>query len=1160
MNLLNWFFKQVVQHSDMLQFQSNVDAAQRQGLSDMLDWGVVKGGQVLAHTTNKMTVDSPSPSLVYDVNGQRMYWGSAQNVNCAVDVNGVATVPVSLNTDRWLSVYAIFSRNNYTPKIDGNGTTIQYNEDASFTLKVLAGTAAATGTAARVTDPGDGSVLLGDILVNNSTVAITNTMISYSRVHLWTGSLNAAQLGGQPASYYAAEHSFDVTKYGAKGDGTTDDTTAIASAITAAAAVNGVVLVPATANFYKVTTLTPGTVAFAGTGQIKVGSTVSYYNGGAKGSAAPTAGVWRLGDRVYNSAPAFGAPSYWECAQAGMPGVWIAQFINNTGMSDYFAFDVSSSTGFNYHYLGGICRSDNGFSAVSAGYTTLAASSTNYVELDASSGSISSNTSGFTSGKVMLGVATTDGSGITGTPIDKRTFVVDTSEYVKLAGGTMGGPLILSGDASNALGAVTLQQLTNASLNLQQKASVRLVTTAALPSYTYAAGVMTSTATGLLTIDGKATALNDRVLIIHEATPSNNGWYTVTATGSGTAVYVLTRTTDANTSAKITTGDATLVDDGSAFKGSYWAMLTASPITLDTTSLVFTQINQQAVAATTTTPGVVIVPTSGGLAVDSSGNLSLAQTPSPAVRNAIQSCLMDASANGKSAFMSIGTLVNMAPTNMTSDSTPSPYVASASAEGAPYYAWNAFTGLTTLSGLWQTQNPTGWIKIDLGASGAVAATKVSFGCDPTTTTTAPKNFAIEGSNTGAFAGEQTALSTQTGVTWTIGVEQSFTFANSTAFRYYRINITANTSGPYTALINLQIYAPTSSITAVKLLATAAPLALSFANGLNADGTFANIPAQLGADVAAYWGGGTASSTNYLFVSRNAGTGVLAATVGLSAQTIQTVPPLTGAYGPNLATGKTAIASSGSTGTVNLNDGSTTTVWYASQASANQSGASYAGIDFGAGVTKAIRQIGIFTETTASNNITSVLAQYSDDGITWTTEAAHALATTVSTWLYIALSGGGSHRYWRILANANLGSTYSWDVYEIQMMESNTPSGYRYYDPIQNKAFIYDGTIWIPEQCVAVGECVVDPSGNVTSYLPCVPLCRFDSGSVACSASTLQNVVHGIGHASIVIEVFTSTDNTTWTPLAITSYTRTTVTFTTPAGAAYYRVVARQAQA
>lgn len=42
------------------------------------------------------------------------------------------------------------------------------------------------------------------------------------------------------------------------------------------------------------------------------------------GTAAPTTGAWKVGDRVWNSAPASGNPIGWMCTVAGTPGTWNA--------------------------------------------------------------------------------------------------------------------------------------------------------------------------------------------------------------------------------------------------------------------------------------------------------------------------------------------------------------------------------------------------------------------------------------------------------------------------------------------------------------------------------------------------------------------------------------------------------------------------------------------------------------------------------------------------------------------------------------------------------------------------------------------------------------------------------------------------------------------
>lgn len=42
-------------------------------------------------------------------------------------------------------------------------------------------------------------------------------------------------------------------------------------------------------------------------------------------TAAPVAGEWKVGDRVFNSAPAIGQPKSWVCTVAGTPGTWVSE-------------------------------------------------------------------------------------------------------------------------------------------------------------------------------------------------------------------------------------------------------------------------------------------------------------------------------------------------------------------------------------------------------------------------------------------------------------------------------------------------------------------------------------------------------------------------------------------------------------------------------------------------------------------------------------------------------------------------------------------------------------------------------------------------------------------------------------------------------------------
>ena len=79
---------------------------------------------------------------------------------------------------------------------------------------------------------------------------------------------------------------------------------------------------------------------------------------------------------------------------------------------------------------------------------------------------------------------------------------------------------------------------------------------------------------------------------------------------------------------------------------------------------------------------------------------------------------------------------------------------------------------------------------------------------------APKDWTIEASNTGAFSGEEVTLDTRAGeTTWTQATSSNYgsawneyTFTNSTAYRYWRINITANNGhGTYLIFAEMEMF-------------------------------------------------------------------------------------------------------------------------------------------------------------------------------------------------------------------------------------------------------------------------------------------------------------------------------------------------------------------
>ncbi len=67
-----------------------------------------------------------------------------------------------------------------------------------------------------------------------------------------------------------------------------------------------------------------------------------------------------------------------------------------------------------------------------------------------------------------------------------------------------------------------------------------------------------------LTVDGTTANLSDVVLVKNEAAAANDGIYTVTAAGSGSVPWVLTRATYFDQAAEMKAGSYTLITAGTA--------------------------------------------------------------------------------------------------------------------------------------------------------------------------------------------------------------------------------------------------------------------------------------------------------------------------------------------------------------------------------------------------------------------------------------------------------------------------------------------------------------------------------------------------------------------------------------------------------------------
>lgn len=121
--------------------------------------------------------------------------------------------------------------------------------------------------------------------------------------------------------------------------------------------------------------------------------------------------------------------------------------------------------------------------------------------------------------------------------------------------------------------AATKAYVDAAKSGLDVKDSVRVATTANLASLS-----------GLLTIDGITVVAGDRVLVKNQSTKSGNGIY-LAASGAWS------RATDADSSAEVSAGMFTFVEEGTTNADSGWVCTTDGSITVGTTEIEFAQFS-----------------------------------------------------------------------------------------------------------------------------------------------------------------------------------------------------------------------------------------------------------------------------------------------------------------------------------------------------------------------------------------------------------------------------------------------------------------------------------------------------------------------------------------------------------------------------------------
>jgi hypothetical protein len=265
----------------------------------------------------------------------------------------------------------------------------------------------------------------------------------------------------------------------------------------------------------------------------------------------------------------------------------------------------------------------------------IGTTATNAIALKAplASPTFTGTVSGITS--AMVGLGNVNNTADSAKPVSTATQTALDAKLA-LAGGTMTGALTLSGAPTSDLHAATKLYVDGIAAGINFHQAVKATTTTNLSAnYSNGTSGLGATLTAdtnrtFATLDGVSSwSLGDRILVKDQTTATQNGIYTLTTLGSGSAAWVLTRAVDAdnNPSGELATGDFCFVTSGTTNGSKGFILSTAGTITIGTTNINYTQFN----ASEAITAGTNITKTGSTIAVANAPTFSGAITASAGV-------------------------------------------------------------------------------------------------------------------------------------------------------------------------------------------------------------------------------------------------------------------------------------------------------------------------------------------------------------------------------------------------------------------------------------------------------------------------------------------------------------------------------------------------
>jgi hypothetical protein len=161
---VDYFYRQRVTEAELDLGFALLEKADHDLAADIGIYGVVSGAVPTPHTpVADLSIDLSAPGCAYDHLGQRVFFGTGQTVNLAVDSTGIPTEVSAATQQRWLGVFLRFKRLLSDPRTDGNSQQVFFRRDESFEIVVRQGPQAPIGAAPKVALVDD-ELLICDVL------------------------------------------------------------------------------------------------------------------------------------------------------------------------------------------------------------------------------------------------------------------------------------------------------------------------------------------------------------------------------------------------------------------------------------------------------------------------------------------------------------------------------------------------------------------------------------------------------------------------------------------------------------------------------------------------------------------------------------------------------------------------------------------------------------------------------------------------------------------------------------------------------------------------------------------------------------------------------------------------------------------------------------